>query len=153
MNTQLFRGDGTPALYGPKFTARIREFRTTTKSSAVLAFRTACLGSRFPSLLTIDIHSKSVADALSITMGDMIAMTLIVVILQCKQLNPENPPKPVGQTLHNVIQCNGLSVQCNMSADFLLTMQIPLKLLSSDQRGPDIHHSTIRFSEAHRTSS
>jgi hypothetical protein len=32
-----------------------------------------------------------------------------------------------------------------MGADFLPTMQILLKLLSSDLRGPDIHHSTIRL--------
>src|ERR1700679_1093047 len=76
VNAQLFHGDGTSALYGPKFTARIRDFRTTTKSSAVLAFRSVCPGSRSPSLLTLDIHSKCVADILSITMGDMIAMTL-----------------------------------------------------------------------------
>jgi hypothetical protein len=42
-----------------------------------------------------------------------------------------------------------LRVQRNMHADFLLTMQILLMLLSSDQRGPDmIHHSTIRFAGA-----
>jgi hypothetical protein len=46
---------------------------------------------RSPSL-TIDIHSESVADILSITIGDMIAMTLIVVvILQYKQFNPDTP--------------------------------------------------------------
>jgi hypothetical protein len=76
-------------------------------------------------------------------MGDMIAMTL-QSFYNVSNLTPK-PPKPVGQTLHNVIQCNGLSVQRNMGADFLPTMQILLKLLSSDLRGPDIHHSTIRL--------
>jgi hypothetical protein len=49
-----------------------RGLRTPTNPSAVLAVQ--CVSR--PPFLTIDIHSESVADTPSITMGNMIEMTL-----------------------------------------------------------------------------
>ena len=49
-----------------------RELRNTTNLSVVLVIYSACLDLS----LTIDIHSERVADTPSVTMGNMIAMTL-----------------------------------------------------------------------------